>query len=102
MEKLLPILDSFGLALKNTATREQFIKGVELIYGQLYDTMELEGVKAIEAVGQKFDPYKHEVLMTTKTDEDEKDDLIVEELQKGYMFREKVLRYAKVKVYKKV
>ena len=40
IEKLLPILDSFGLALKNTATREQFIKGVELIYGQLYDMIE--------------------------------------------------------------
>lgn len=101
IDKLLPLLDSFELALKNTANKEEFIKGVELIYSQLYDLMEKEGLRKIEAKGGKFDPYKHEVLLSEKTDKEEKDGLIVEELQKGYMFKDKVLRYSKVKVLKK-
>lgn len=99
--KLLPILDSFELALKNSKNVEEFKKGVELIFGQLYDMMEKEGMMQIKTEGEKFDPYKHEVLMTEKTDKDGDDDKIVEELQKGYMFKDKVLRYAKVKVLKK-
>lgn len=101
IEKLLPILDSFELALRNTQNAVEFKKGVELIYGQLYDTMEKEGIRPIKTDGEKFDPYKHEVLLSEKTDKEEEDEKIVEELQKGYMLKEKVLRYAKVKVLKK-
>ena len=101
IDKLLPILDSFELALGHTNNNEEFIKGIELIYGQLYDMMEKDGLKKIECQGHKFDPYKHEVLLTEKTDKEDDDDKIIEELQKGYMFKDKILRYSKVKVLKK-
>ena len=98
---MLPILDSFELALKNSENHEKFVKGVELIFGQFYDILEKEGLKPIKTVGEKFDAYNHECLLTEKTDKDEEDELVVEELQKGYMLKEKVIRYAKVKVKKK-
>lgn len=93
---LLPILDSFQLALKNTGNHETFVKGVELIYSQLYSAFEQQGLRKIEAVGKKFDPYKHEVLLQEKSDMEE--DTVLEELQAGYMLGEAVLRYSKVKV----
>lgn len=99
IEKLLPILDSFELALKNRDKKEDFIKGVELIFAQLYQFLEKEGLRKIEAEGKKFDPYRHEVLMTEKSDKEE--DVILEELQKGYMLCNKVIRHSKVKVSKK-
>ncbi|MBR9699890.1 nucleotide exchange factor GrpE [Candidatus Woesearchaeota archaeon] len=101
IEKILPIVDSFELALKNNDNAEEFKKGVKMIYGQLFDTLEKEGVRPIKAEGEKFDPYKHEVLLNEKTEKEEEDGQIVEELQKGYMLKDKVLRYAKVKVKKK-
>jgi len=97
--KLLPILDSFELALKNTTDKEKFVKGIELLFAQLYSMLEAEGLRPIKAAGEKFDPYKHEVLMKQKSGKEE--DLILEELQKGYMLNDKVLRHSKVKVSKK-
>src|SRR3989338_1339737 len=99
IEKLLPIMDSFELALKNGDKHEDFVKGVELIFSQLYQLLEKEGLRKIEAEGKKFDPYKHEVLMTEKSDKEE--DAVLEELQKGYMLGDKVIRHSKVKVSKK-
>ena len=93
--KLLNVLDSFELALKNTADVEKFIKGVELIFAQFYSILEKEGLKPIDAVGKKFDPYKHEVLMKEKSD---KEDIVIEEFQKGYMLHDKVIRHSKVKI----
>jgi len=98
--KLLPTLDSFEMALKNTSDKEKFIKGVELIFAQLYSLLESEGLRPIKAVGEQFDPYRHEVLMKQESDKEE--DVILEELQKGYMLNDKVLRHSKVKVSKKV
>ncbi len=98
--KLLPILDSFALALKNTANKEDFVKGVGLIYSQLYDLLEKEGLKPISAEG-KFDPYLHEVLLTEKTEKDEDDEKIVQELQRGYLLKGKIVRFAKVKILKR-
>jgi len=99
IQKLLPVLDSFELALKNTKNQKEFIKGVELIFSQLHQTLENEGLKSINPVGQKFDPYQHEVLMKEKSDKEE--NTILEELQKGYMLYNKVIRHSKVKVSKK-
>ena len=87
IEKLLPILDSFELALKNSSNNENFVKGVELIYSQLYSLLEKEGLKKIAAEG-KFDPHYHEVLIKDKSDKTE--DAILEELQKGYMLNDKI------------
>lgn len=98
--RLLPTLDSFEMALKNTSDKEKFIKGVELIFAQLYSLLESEGIRPIKAVGEQFDPYRHEVLMKQESDKEE--DIILEELQKGYMLNDKVLRHSKVKVSKKV
>ncbi len=97
--KILPILDSFKLAIKNAKNNPNFLKGVELIFSQLYSTLESEGLRPIEALGKKFDPYKHEVLMQETSDKEE--DIVLEELQKGYMLNDKVLRHTKVKVSKK-
>jgi molecular chaperone GrpE len=98
IDKLLPILDSFELALKNTKDKEKLQKGVELIYTQLYSLLEKQGLKKIGSKG-KFNPHLHEVLLKEESDEEE--DIILEELQKGYMLGDKVLRHSKVKVSKK-
>ena len=100
IEKLLTILDSFEMALKNTNNHEEFIKGMELIYSQFVSTLKTEGLKPINAdKGTKFNPYEHEVLLSEKSDKE--DDIILEELQKGYILKEKILRHSKVKVSKK-
>ncbi len=99
IKKLLPILDSFELALKNTSNKEEFINGIKLIFSQLYQLLESEGVQRIECLGEKFDPYKHEVLLTEESDKDE--GIILEELQKGYTYKGKVIRHSKVKISKK-
>lgn len=94
--KMLTVLDSFEIALKNTNDKDKFIEGVKIIYAQFYSTLEAEGLKPIKAVGERFDPYKHEVLM--KQESDKPDDTVLEEFQKGYMLNDKVLRHSKVKV----
>ena len=93
---MLTVLDSFEIALKNTNDKEKFIEGIKIIYAQFYSVLEAEGLKPIKATGEKFDPYKHEVLM--KQESDSPDDTVLEEFQKGYMLNDKVLRHSKVKV----
>jgi molecular chaperone GrpE len=95
IKKFLPILDSFELALKNTGNFDKFKKGVELIYAQFYSLLENQGLKAINAVGEQFDPYKHEALMQ---EESEKDNKILEEFQKGYTLKGAVIRHSKVRI----
>ncbi|MBI2660473.1 nucleotide exchange factor GrpE [Candidatus Woesearchaeota archaeon] len=94
--KLLPVLDSFEIALKNTSDKEKFIEGIKMIYAQFHSMLEAEGLRPIKSVGEKFDPYRHEVLM--KAESDKPDDTILEEFQKGYMLNDKVLRHSKVKI----
>lgn len=98
VKSLLPILDSFELALKNNTEPEKFVKGVEMIYAQLYSLLEDLGLKRISAEGRQFDPYMHEVLLQ---EESEKDGIVLEELQKGYLLDDAVIRHSKVKVGKK-
>lgn len=95
VKKMLPVLDSFELALKN-APESGFKKGVEMVYAQLLDVLKQEGVRSIDCVGKKFDPYYHEVMLKEKSDKAE--DTVLEEFQKGFMMKERVLRYSKVKV----
>jgi molecular chaperone GrpE len=94
--KLLPALDSFELALKNSKEATEFKHGMELVYAQFMDVLGQMHVRPIDALGKKFDPHQHEVLMKEKSDKDE--DIILEELQKGYMIKDKILRTTKVKV----
>ncbi|MBW2999723.1 nucleotide exchange factor GrpE, partial [Candidatus Woesearchaeota archaeon] len=97
VEKLLPILDNFELALKNTKENEQFLKGMELIYSQFFSTLENLGLKRINCNG-KFDPHLHEALMSEQSDKEP--GTILEEFQKGYTLNNKVIRHSKVKVAK--
>lgn len=99
VRKLLTVLDSFEIALKNTADHKKFVDGVELIYSQLYSLLKEEGLQHIETKDKRFDPYLHEVMLSEKSDKPE--DMILEELQKGYKFKDCVLRHSKVKVAKK-
>jgi len=103
VKELLPVLDSFELALKNNHIDNpeiaKYRKGLELIYTQLFSTLEDEGLRIIDTQNKKFDPYKHEVLMIKESDKD--DDVILEELQKGYMLNAIVLRHSKVVISKK-
>ncbi len=106
VKSFLPVLDSFELALKSVnsssapaaAAAEEVVKGLELIYGQFYSALEAQGLRPVKALGEKFDPYKHEVLMQEETADEKKDGIVVEEFQKGYALNDAVLRYSKVKV----
>jgi len=95
---LLPTLDMFELALRHKEDKEEFIKGMEMIYAQFFTTLENEGLKAISSDGA-FNPELHEAIMTE--DSDEKDGTILEELQRGYTLDNQVIRYVRVKVAKR-
>ncbi len=99
VESLLPVLDSFERALASMAEsgQEDFVQGAEMIYKQLLDTLTQAGLKPLPAEGQTFDPmYHHAVERVETTDHD--DQQIVEELQRGYLFKGRLLRPALVKV----
>ena len=96
ISKLLPVIDTFEIALKNTNDKEKFVQGMKMIYAQVYSALEAEGLRHIKSVGKMFDPYIHEVLM--KEESEKPEGTILEEFQKGYMLNDKVLRFSKVKV----
>lgn len=102
--ELLNILDDLertvSLAETHKENPEVFLKGVEMILAHLYEMLKEYGVKPIEAEGKIFDPHCHEALMQV-TNKDLPEHTIVEELQKGYQFNDRVIRTAKVKVSKK-
>ncbi|MAG08513.1 nucleotide exchange factor GrpE [Candidatus Woesearchaeota archaeon] len=98
VRNLLPVLDSFEHALKDKDKKEEFIKGVEQIFAQFYSILEQEGLRPIDASGKMFDPYKHDALLQEKSDKE--DGTVLEELQKGYMLNDKMIRPTKVKVSK--
>src|SRR5690242_444543 len=97
MKELLNVLDSFELAIHNAAGDEAALKGFELIYKQLLDTMGRFGLKAIEAKGRKFDPHFHQAVSTTPTDQVE-ENTILDEMRKGYLLNGRLLRPAMVNV----
>lgn len=96
--KLLPVLDSFELALKSMQASEKNTQGVKMIFSQLHSALEGLGLKKIDCTGKAFDPYRHEALLTA---ESEQDGIILEELQTGYMLNDAVIRHSKVKIGKK-
>ncbi|MEX0673099.1 MAG: nucleotide exchange factor GrpE [Candidatus Paceibacterota bacterium] len=99
---LLPVLDSFEMAFADTKayndTPEQWRIGVEQIHAQLLTALESHNVKQISPEGQPFDPAYHEAVDQTLVHEKEKDNTIVEVVQKGYSMNDRVIRSAKVKV----
>ena len=100
IEKLLPIVDNFerGLAaIPEEEAKTAFAEGMQKVYRQLMDELEKLEVKPIEAVGCEFDPNFHNAVMHVE-DEEAGENVVVEELQKGYMYRENVVRHSMVKV----
>ncbi|ANE48937.1 molecular chaperone GrpE [Paenibacillus swuensis] len=100
LEQLVSVLDNFERALaasKDNQDFESFAKGVDMIFRQFDSVLTSEGLTAIESVGQPFNPEFHQAIMQVETDEHE-EGTVVEELQKGYRLKDKVLRPAMVKV----
>ncbi|OWA36650.1 nucleotide exchange factor GrpE [Saccharibacillus sp. O16] len=98
--ELIPVIDNFSRALDTRPqgeASESFVKGVEMIYRQFDSVLQAEGLTTMETVGQPFNPEFHQAVMQVESDEHE-EGIVVEELQKGYMLKDKVLRPAMVKV----
>lgn len=96
---LLPIIDNFERALCSAPTQntDKMLSGVEMICRQFNQVLEKNGLSAVEAVGKVFDPQQHEAVMRVE-DAEQPDGMIVEELQKGYAVKGKVIRPSMVKV----
>jgi molecular chaperone GrpE len=90
--KLLPVLDSLDQAAKHD-------EGTKVLYAQLLGILSAEGLTTIDAVGKKFDPYQHEALFQVETGELE-EGTVADEIQKGYLFNSRVVRFSKVAVAK--
>jgi molecular chaperone GrpE len=97
IKSLLPVIDSFQRAMQVQSEPGDFRSGVELIYKQLQDALAKMGVAAIPAKGEQFDPRFHEAIEMVET-KDAPDHEVLEELQRGYKFRDRLLRPAMVKV----
>lgn len=100
VEKILPVVDNFerGLAAVPEENKDDaFVAGMDKIYKQMMTVLEEIGVKPIEAVGQEFDPNFHNAVMHVE-DEELGENVIAEELQKGYLYRDTVVRHSMVKV----
>ncbi len=98
IQKILPVVDNFERGLDAVAEEEKdssFVKGVEMIYRQLLKALEDEGVTEIEAQGKEFDPMFHNAVMQQPSDEYESG-TVIQVFQKGYMYKDRVLRHSMV------
>ena len=100
IEELLPVVDNFERSLAVVDPSDEiknFLKGYEMIYNQLMEVLKSQGVEVIKTEGEEFDPNFHQAVMTVK-DDNFKTNMIVEELQKGYKLKDRVIRASLVKV----
>ena len=100
IEKILPVVDNLERGFDGLSEEEKetpFAKGIEAVYKQLMTGFEEMGVKPIEAVGQEFNPDFHNAVMHDEDDSDETN-IVIEEFQKGYMYKDSVVRHSMVKV----
>lgn len=100
VEKILPVVDNLERGFDGLSDEEKetpFAKGIEAIYKQLLTALEEMGVTPIEAVGQEFDPNFHNAVMHEE-DDSEETNKVIEEFQKGYMYKDTVVRHSMVKV----
>jgi len=95
IKELIIILDDFEIALQSIEN-EKNKEGLSLLHKKFFKILESHGLKRIETLGKKFDPYYHEVIKKEKSDKE--DGIILEEIQPGYMLKSKVIRHSKVKV----
>ena len=99
IKSLLPVIDSFERALQAKSEPKDFRAGVELIYKQFQDVLAKLGVRSIPAKGEQFDPHVHEAIEMVETT-DAADHEVLEEWQRGYKFKDRLVRPAMVKVAK--
>ena len=100
IEELLPVVDNFERSLNTQNLSEEvqtFLKGYQIIFDQLMNILKKNGVEVIEAQGKEFDPNIHQAVMTAQ-DENYDSNIVVEELQKGYKLKDRVIRTSLVKV----
>lgn len=100
VESLVPIVDNFDRAIqasKDTQDFDGLVKGIDMVFRQFEGVLQTEGVKQIESVGLPFNPEFHQAVLQVESDEYE-EGIVVEELQKGYMLNDRVIRPAMVKV----
>lgn len=100
VEKILPVVDNLERGFDGLSEEEKespFVKGIEAVYKQIQTVFEEIGVSAIEAVGNEFDPNLHNAVMHDE-DDSEESNLVVEEFQKGYLYKDTVVRHSMVKV----
>jgi molecular chaperone GrpE len=101
VRSLVPILDDFERALKaaqgSSAAENELVKGIELVHKRLLDSLTKQGLEPITTEGQRFDPNLHEAVQRVEQD-DAEDGVILDEYQRGYNFKGKLLRPAMVKV----
>ena len=97
VEKILPVVDNFERGLAQAPEDDAFADGMKMIYKQLISTLNDLGVQPIEAVGKEFDPNFHNAVMHVE-DEEAGENIVVEEFQKGYTYKDFVVRHSMVKV----
>src|SRR5690606_28307987 len=99
--ELLPAIDNFERALQVEVdeSNKGLLEGISMVYRQLIDALKSQGIEAIESVGKEFDPNIHQAVMQVE-DESMDSNVVVEELQKGYLIKDRVIRPAMVKVNK--
>jgi molecular chaperone GrpE len=95
--QLLPIVDELWLIHNNSIGHPKTQQGIEMIYKKLMKLMESEGCQPIEAIGIPFDPFKHEAVFEVETEE-QPEGCVLEEIRKGYIYKDRVLRASMVKV----
>ncbi len=98
IEQLLPVLDELGLAIEAAGDSDEgIVAGVRMVKGRLEKVLGSEGVRPIEAVGRQFDPHYHEAVLEVET-QDHPDGCVLEEIRKGYTYKDRVIRASMVKV----
>ena len=101
--RLLPILDNLKRAAQSssqTKDLDSLQQGIDLVVNQFSNELKENGVETVSSVGEKFNPKSHEVFLTVETEDETQDEMIIEELETGYRFKEKLIKAAKVKIAK--
>lgn len=97
VREMLPILDDFERALRAECASPEYVKGVEMIYNRMYESLKKQGLEPIETAGATFDPHLHQAVERVET-RDAADGTILGEFQRGYRFKGRLLRPSMVKV----
>ena len=101
--RLLPILDNLKRAAQSssqTKDLDSLQQGIDLVVNQFANELKENGVETVSSVGEKFNPKSHEVFLTVETEDETQDEMVIEELETGYRFKEKLIKAAKVKIAK--